>query len=512
MKSLDFSKLIAVAMLVCGLSLNAYAVKKVACLGNSITYGATINNDADKYPAQLQTVLGDGYLVRNFGCNSQTVQMDGYDLTEGSRPGDCAYRKKQQYRDALAFKPDIVVIKLGTNDSKNINWTEASPANFRKDLNDMLDEIRDNSNPEILLALPLRVKREDWTINEKNLHEIIPIIKSVASERGLGVINLHTAFEEEKGDDWDTLYNDGVHPNPEGARIIAIRVAAAILQGTYGSEDVTHPLRVNPLISCMGGLRTFGNTLGDENARNTLAYPAVLQALFAANGRTVKVVNAGIGNRTILADGHEDSAGTKPCGYINNDQFRSKVLSLQPDMVTIDLGDKDATAWNWGRLSANFEGDYNDLVAAIRESNPQVKIFICIPPYNKNHTNAANIDGVMLRDEVVPAIKAFASKYELPVIDLNEAVGAAHYQGDNYHLNVSGHEAVASKLYEGLTKDDQSGIGEVIAATDLHTALSTECYDLNGRRIPSSNLLAGIYIIRKTYPDGKTTVEKTVVR
>ena len=237
---MNLIKIFAAAMLVCGSALSADAARKVACMGNSITYGATINNEADKYPSQLQKILGDEYEVKNFGCNSQTVQMNGYDLTEGSKPGDCAYRNKQQYRDALNFKPDIVVIKLGTNDSKNINWTAESPVNFRTDLNDMLDEIKANSNPQIFLALPLRVKREDWTINEKNLHEIIDIIKSVAAERGVDVINLHTAFEEEMGDDWDTLYNDGVHPDSRGAGIIATRVADAILNGSLGSDKVTH--------------------------------------------------------------------------------------------------------------------------------------------------------------------------------------------------------------------------------------------------------------------------------
>ena len=82
------------AMIPCTLSAQKI---KVACLGNSITAGAGISNEADKYPSQLQNLLGDGYEVRNFGQNSQTVQMRGYDLTDGSKPGDCAYRNKQKY-------------------------------------------------------------------------------------------------------------------------------------------------------------------------------------------------------------------------------------------------------------------------------------------------------------------------------------------------------------------------------------------------------------------------------
>lgn len=45
------------AMIPCTLSAQKI---KVACLGNSITAGAGISNEADKYPSQLQSMLGDG--------------------------------------------------------------------------------------------------------------------------------------------------------------------------------------------------------------------------------------------------------------------------------------------------------------------------------------------------------------------------------------------------------------------------------------------------------------------
>ena len=39
---------------------------RVACIGNSITYGAFIpNREMNCYPAQLQAYLGDGYEVRS---------------------------------------------------------------------------------------------------------------------------------------------------------------------------------------------------------------------------------------------------------------------------------------------------------------------------------------------------------------------------------------------------------------------------------------------------------------
>ena len=86
---------------------------RVACVGDSITFGYGIK-DRDKmsYPAQLGKRLGSKYEVRNFGVNGHTL------LSKGNAP----YIKSKAYRDALAFAPEIVVIKLGTNDSKPMNW------------------------------------------------------------------------------------------------------------------------------------------------------------------------------------------------------------------------------------------------------------------------------------------------------------------------------------------------------------------------------------------------------
>ena len=91
------------------LGIDSYAQKiKVACVGNSITFGAGIKNrDQDSYPAQLQKLLGDEYEVRNFGVSGTTA------LYNGITP----YVQTSQYRESLEFNPDIVFIKFGTNDA-----------------------------------------------------------------------------------------------------------------------------------------------------------------------------------------------------------------------------------------------------------------------------------------------------------------------------------------------------------------------------------------------------------
>lgn len=193
---------------------------KVACIGNSITDGHGINMaDANSYPAQLQRLLGDGYYVRNFGKSSRTM------LNSGNLP----YMRESVWQEAQAFNPDIVVIKLGTNDSKNMNWDSHSKE-FAKDYQRMIDTLRAlPSKPRILLCTPIRSTKtrqsEKWQIRDSIVTaDIIPAIRKVAKKNKLPLVDLYPVVGTNKKE----LQDDGVHPTPKGAAKIAAAVAEAI--------------------------------------------------------------------------------------------------------------------------------------------------------------------------------------------------------------------------------------------------------------------------------------------
>ena len=74
------SKLLIILALVFTGLLQAQPIK-VACAGNSITFGYTLQNrETESYPAQLQQMLGDKYTVGNFGKSGATL------LNKGHRP------------------------------------------------------------------------------------------------------------------------------------------------------------------------------------------------------------------------------------------------------------------------------------------------------------------------------------------------------------------------------------------------------------------------------------------
>ena len=204
-----------------GIKAPAATARRVACVGNSITDGYGIDMaDVQGYPAQLQQILGPGYCVRNFGVSGRTL------LNHGDRP----YMKEKAWAEAKAFNPDIVVVKLGTNDSKPRNWDKYGKE-FAADLQQMVDELKAlPAKPAIYLCCPIASEtsrsagRDDQVRDSVVVAGIIPAIQKAAKENNIEVIDLHPLINPKS----DMMQRDGIHPTDKGAGVIAKAVADAI--------------------------------------------------------------------------------------------------------------------------------------------------------------------------------------------------------------------------------------------------------------------------------------------
>jgi acetyl esterase/lipase len=189
---------------------------RVACIGDSITDGHGIDlRDVNGYPAQMQKLLGNGYNVRNFGISARTLMNSG----------DLPYMNEGLWHDALAFQPDVVVIMLGTNDSKEYNWVHKKE--FEGDLQKMLSALKAlPTQPKIYLCKPVPAIKDTWTISESIITgEIVPLLeKAVKKEKLEGIIDLHAALEGHP----EMMQDDGIHPNAAGVRKMAETVAKVI--------------------------------------------------------------------------------------------------------------------------------------------------------------------------------------------------------------------------------------------------------------------------------------------
>ena len=184
---------------------------RVACVGDSVTYGYGIPDRAHKsYPAVLQQLLGDGYCVNNYGYSGRTVSM------QGDRP----LMREALFQQALDFAPDVVVLMLGSNDSKAKNWDEAQ---FKKDYATLLDTLLGLPNaPKVFVVLPTPVFEATGGEVKFGIQktviadEIVPLTRAIAEEKGVAVIDMYAVFAGQSA-----LFSDGCHPTAAGAALFA---------------------------------------------------------------------------------------------------------------------------------------------------------------------------------------------------------------------------------------------------------------------------------------------------
>jgi sialate O-acetylesterase len=203
------------------LNTNLFA-QKVACIGNSVTYGYGLENrESECYPVQLQGLLGDKYTVRNFGHSGATL------LKQGHNP----YYKTAEFSNAIAFAPDIAIIHLGLNDTDPRDWPDYGQ-NFEADYSWLIDAFR-KANPKVKIYIALlspifsghpRFKSgtRDW------YWQIQSLIPAIAKANNTGLVDFHTPLYNRP-----ELFPDNLHPTKEGATILA-QTCFQRITGNYG--------------------------------------------------------------------------------------------------------------------------------------------------------------------------------------------------------------------------------------------------------------------------------------
>lgn len=186
--------------------LNAEKVPvKLACVGDSITQGLGVPK-GQSWPSQIQRLLGDTWEVSNFGVSGRTL------LNAGDHP----YQKDKAFLKAKDLNPDVVVIMLGTNDTKPHNWKFKNQ--FISDYLSMVKQFAElPSRPRIFICYPSYIPgKGNFGISEENTLAEIPMIDQVAKSLNVDIIDVHRSLIGK-----DDLIPDRVHPNADGAAEIA---------------------------------------------------------------------------------------------------------------------------------------------------------------------------------------------------------------------------------------------------------------------------------------------------
>ena len=180
-------------------------------MGDSITNGGGAGIEAF-YPTQLDKILGENYEVLNLGESGATM------LKGGNKP----YWHQKDFPNVFVYQPDIIVILLGTNDSKGFNW---NAKNYELDYQSMIDTLQTlPTNPQIYLCSPPPAYNSAWEISDSTIQAgIIPIVNRLAEKNKLEIIDFYNGMSNKPN-----LFPDGIHPNAEGKKLMADIVAKAI--------------------------------------------------------------------------------------------------------------------------------------------------------------------------------------------------------------------------------------------------------------------------------------------
>jgi len=223
---ISFGALLLISGIVIGLIISSIAYPfalvtgegdlRIICVGDSITYSQGVygSRKTESYPAYLSEMVEDSTVV-NYGLSSRTLLSTG----------DLPYSNETHFTASRCEDADIVIIMLGTNDSKAKFWDKE---NFTKEYREFIKGYMDmESSPEVYIMIPPKVYldvKTEYDCNDDVVRtELREAVLSIGSELGIEVIDLYTVTDGHP--EW---FPDGLHPNAEGNYAIAEEVAKTI--------------------------------------------------------------------------------------------------------------------------------------------------------------------------------------------------------------------------------------------------------------------------------------------
>ena len=196
---------------------------KVACIGDSITYGMCLpNRETECYPVQLQQLLDERfpgvYEVRNFGNSGRGIYLDS--MRGNEKRG---YRWMVEHKAALEWRPDIVICNLGINDNGEYLKEYSGGrrrGQFTEDYCALLGDYKKlNPDTKFFIWTKLAPLAKGQRFRESPEPFLMQTdLEEVARRMGATGIDMQAPLMEQAE---KILAKDKIHPDAEGARLIA---------------------------------------------------------------------------------------------------------------------------------------------------------------------------------------------------------------------------------------------------------------------------------------------------
>ena len=196
-----------------GIVLPEFEPLRVACIGDSITYGAGLpDRFSQSYPAVLEQLSDRRLKVGNFGVSGTTL------LKNSGR----AWIDTSAFAEAVSFAPDMVIIMFGINDLAHPDILDQ----FEQDGIALVRRFRQLPSVKgvyICTPTPLAPPKLNAAANQAIRDQLIPKICRIADQTQAEVVDIYSKFPNTQ-----RLLPDTTHPNAAGAKLIAAEMFCAM--------------------------------------------------------------------------------------------------------------------------------------------------------------------------------------------------------------------------------------------------------------------------------------------
>ncbi|KNC78924.1 hypothetical protein SARC_08658 [Sphaeroforma arctica JP610] len=212
---------------------------RIACVGDSITRGNGSFAEGvgghegayerGNYPAELDAMLNTQFpdknvTARNYGVSGAQTLIAGADLP---------YFHTKTHLLAVAFRPNVLVVMLGTNDAKVTTWNDATRDQFKREYLRLLMSFsyRYGCRPQTWLMAAPPVIKDIFGVSGKALHQDVnPTIRNTIAHprrKNMPLIDMEELLAKDKTNNFyidgkeDGDHGDGLHPCLVGTQRMA---------------------------------------------------------------------------------------------------------------------------------------------------------------------------------------------------------------------------------------------------------------------------------------------------
>ncbi len=200
--------------------------------------------------------------------------------------------------------------------------------------------------------------------------------------------------------------------------------------------------KANTKVAFVGDSITYG---AGVTIREAESFVSIVDSNF---GTKYEIGNFGVSATSAL------SSAKKP--YIATEDYKAS-LDFTPDILCIMFGTNDIKNENWFEGKQNFEKDYLALIDSYKSKNPQLKVYVGIPPRIFKENVFGERSPAILENEGIPAIYNVAKSAGAEVIDFfTPTKDMPELFSDYLHPNAEGNvifaDIVSDTVFAGQSK------------------------------------------------------------